>query len=195
MGNESMKTSERFEKYFTKEYQLIHDTQKQGAQMMIGEQIVYHVWDIQKLTFEHPGTTMLDFGCGKCYGYKVKRINKLWDCKEILLHDIGIEEYSRKPKQSEFQSVVSVDVLEHIHEDQIDDVFKYWYHRNSQFVFATIAAYPARAELSDGINAHVNQNEWAWWQKKIKSHITCHSKFVYMPTRHPKSWHTYEFKK
>lgn len=190
-----MKTSERFEKYFTKEYQLIHDTQKQGAQMMIGEQIVYHVWDIQKLTFEHPGTTMLDFGCGKCYGYKVKRINKLWDCKEILLHDIGIEEYSRKPKQSEFQSVVSVDVLEHIHEDQIDDVFKYWYHRNSQFVFATIAAYPARAELSDGINAHVNQNEWAWWQKKIKSHITCHSKFVYMPTRHPKSWHTYEFKK
>ena len=190
-----MKTSERFEKYFTKEYQLIHDTQKQGAQMMIGEQIVYHVWDIQKLTFEHPGTTMLDFGCGKCYGYKVKRINKLWDCKEILLHDIGIEEYSRKPKQSEFQSVVSVDVLEHIHEDQIDDIFKYWYHRNSQFVFATIAAYPARAELSDGINAHVNQNEWAWWQKKIKSHITCHSKFVYMPTRHPKSWHTYEFKK
>jgi len=190
-----MKTSERFENYFTKEYQLIHDTQKQGSQMMIGEQIVYHVWDIQKLTYEHPRTTMLDFGCGKCYGYKVKKINKLWDCKNILLYDIGIEEYSRKPEQSEFQSVVSVDVLEHIHEDQIDDIFKYWYHRNSQFVFATIAAYPARAELSDGTNAHVNQNEWAWWQKKIKSRITCHSKFVYMPTRHPKSWHTYEFKK
>ena len=189
-----MKTSKKFENFFKREYQIIHEL-KDGVQQMIGEQIVYHVWDIQTLTDEHPGTSMLDFGCGKCYAYSHKRINKLWNCKEILLYDIGIEEYSRKPKQSEFQSVVSVDVLEHIHEDQIDDVFKYWYHKNSEFVFATIASYPARAKLSDGTNAHVNQNEWNWWQQKIKKHITCHSKFIFMPSRSPKSWQTYEFKK
>lgn len=192
--NKGWATSKNFEEMFRKEYQLIHDTSG-GVGKMIGEQIVYHVWDIQRLTDEHPGTTILDFGCGKCYGYLNKRIHKLWNYKDIILYDIGIEKYSKKPEQSEFQSVVSVDVLEHIPQEQIDEVFKYWYHANTEFVFATIAAYPARAELSDGTNAHVNQNEWAWWQQKIKKHITCHSKFVYMPTRHPKDWQTYEFKK
>ena len=96
------------------------------------------------------------------------------------LGEVGIQDFT--DFEDEFQSLISIDVLEHIPEDDIDEIFKYWYHRNMKYVFATIAAYPARATLSDGTNAHVNLNDKAWWMSKIKKHITCHTEIIYMPT-------------
>lgn len=161
------------------EYQKIHANN--SVSMMIGEQLLNWVWNIQDLSFEHPGTTMLDFGCGKAWAHKARKVSSLWDVKKVILYDIGIPQYSKRPSQDEFQSVIAIDVLEHIPEEDIDEVFKYWYHQNMKYVFATIAAYPARATLSDGRNAHVNQNGRAWWMSKIKKHITCQTEIIFMP--------------
>ena len=185
--------TEKTKKKFDLEYRRIHSYRQKAH--MIGEQVMFHAWEIQNLTMEHPGSRMMDFGCGKAYPYTQRNLGKLFFVDDILLYDIGIERYSRKPKQSEFTSVISCDVLEHIPEELIDETFSYWYHNKMEFVFATIAAYPANATLSDGTNAHVNQNNWEWWHKKIKQHITCHSKFIYMPGRHASCWQTYEYKK
>jgi len=172
------------------EYKSIH--QSSVKIKMVGEQIMFHIWDIQDFTNVHPATTMLDFGCGKAYAYFTRKIDRLLNVHKIIFYDIGIEQFSKKPKEEDFSSVVSVDVLEHIPEEEIADTFKYWYSENTEFVFATIAAYPAKHTFSNGENVHVNQNSWAWWSALIDRYITCHSKFVFMPSQDSSTWRTYE---
>ena len=175
-----VQVSEYMNQKIIEEYQKIHNRRDVG--MMIGEQVLNYIWNIQDLTFMYPNTTMLDFGCGKAWAHSQRKVSRLWDVDKVILYDIGIPQYSKRPTHDEFQSLISIDVLEHIPEDDIDEVFKYWYHRNMKYVFATIAAYPARATLSDGTNAHINLNDKAWWMSKIKKHITCHTEIIYMPT-------------
>lgn len=176
-----MITSDKANRYFQKEYQKIHSRKDIG--MMIGEQIMYWVWNIQDLTFEFAGDVrILDFGCGKAYPYKQRKIHRLWDTTKIIFYDFGIPEYEKKPAVGEFNAVVSCDVLEHIPEEEIDATFEYWYSNpNMKFVFATIAGFPARAKLSDGRNAHVTLKPKEWWIEKIKKYQNCKTELIYFP--------------
>lgn len=150
---------------------------------MIGEQVLYWVWHIQDLTQRFPNTTMLDFGCGKAWAYKARHVQRLWDIDKVILYDIGIPKYSKAPGPGEFSSVISIDVLEHIPEEKIDGVLEYWYSGNPEFVFATVASYPARATLSDGTNAHVTIKPKEWWEEKIRKYQTCHTELIYLEAR------------
>jgi len=165
------------------EYRLIHARTDVG--MMIGEQILYWVWNIQDLALDvKEELNILDFGCGKGYAYKHRQIQNLWNMNKIILYDIGIPEYEKKPPVGEFNAVVSCDVLEHIPENEIDEVFEYWYaNPNMKFVFATIAGFPARATLSDGSNAHVTLKPIEWWIEKIKKYQNCKTELVYFPEK------------
>jgi len=175
-----------------REYRAIHSDKKVGR--MIGDQVIHHVWEIQDLTFKFPGgNNLLDFGCGKRYAYIYRKINRLWDVNNMVYYDLGIKGIDRLPDQSEFNCLISIDVLEHIPEEEIDDIFQYWYHKDMKFVYATIAAYPAVAKLADGSNAHVNQKEWFWWENKIRKHITCDTLICYQPQRSPKTWQYHYF--
>lgn len=175
--------SDQTKQYFIDEYRNIHSNKQVG--MMIGEQLLYWVWNIQDLTFQHAGDVrILDFGCGKGYAYKKRYVHRLWDTTKIIMYDIGIPSYEKKPQLGEFNAVISCDVLEHIPEEQLDEVFNYWYSGpNMKFVFCTIAGYPARAKLSDGTNAHVTLRPRDWWVKKIKEHCTCTTEIIYFPSR------------
>lgn len=164
------------------EYRLIHADNK--VSRMIGEQIMYWVWDIQDLTFEFSDNRILDFGCGKCYAYKNRHIHRLWNAEKVIFYDIGIPEYEKKPPVGEFNCIVSCDVLEHIPEKELDSVFEYWYSSsNMNFVFATIAGYPAQATLSDGSNAHVTLKPIEWWIDKIKKYQNCKTEIIYFPEK------------
>lgn len=177
----NVKVSDFATKRMIQEYTEIHS--RKDKLSMIGEQMMLWTWNVQDLTRQFPGTTMLDFGCGKAYSYKTREIHKLWDIEKIILFDIGIPAYSKAPEPHEFQSVVSADVLEHIPEERIDEVLEYWYSGGTQFVFATVASYLARAKLSDGSNAHVTIKSKEWWEEKIRKHQTCHTELIYLEAR------------
>lgn len=167
--------------YLQEEYRMIHKRKDIG--MMIGEQVMYWVWNIQDLTYEFAGDVrILDFGCGKAYPYSRRRIHRLWDITKVIFYDIGIPKYEIKPEVGEFNAIVSCDVLEHIPEEEIDQTFEYWFaNPNMKFVFCTIAGYPARATLSDGRNAHVTIKPVEWWIEKIKKYQNCKVEIIYFP--------------
>jgi len=172
--------SDKENEYLKSEYRQIHNRKDIG--MMIGEQIMYWVWNIQDLSFEHEGVVLQDFGCGKAWPYKKRHIHRLWNVDKVVLYDFGIPEYEKKPEIGEFNAIVSCDVLEHIPEEELDATLEYWYSNpNMKFVFATIAGYPARATLSDGRNAHVTIKPKEWWIEKIKPYVTCKTELIYFP--------------
>ena len=178
-----VKITQKATDHLKDEYRMIHANKDIG--MMIGEQVMYWVWNIQDLTFEFAGDVrILDFGCGKAYPYTQRRIHRLWDCTKVIFYDIGIPKFEKKPAVGEFNAVVSCDVLEHIPEDELDSVFEYWYSNpNMKFVFATIAGFPARAKLSDGRNAHVTLKPMKWWIEKIQKYQNCKTELIYFPEK------------
>lgn len=148
---------------------------------MLGEQVMFHVWDIQDLCLRHKPKRILDFGCGKAYAYTDRQIHKLFNA-DMFFYDIGIEKYQKLPEgleKEEIEAVICCDVLEHIPEDFIDATLEYWYSLNPKFVFATIAQYPATAKLADGSNAHVTVKPATWWEEKLFKYINCPTTFVY----------------
>lgn len=162
----------------SKEYQDIHNRE---LPHMIGEKVVEHVWDIQDLCYRYKAKKLLDYGCGKAYAYKHRKIHWLWGAN-VHLYDIGIEAYRNlPPAQEEIDGVISIDVLEHIPEGEIDDVLSYWYSLNPSFVYASVAQYPANAKLSDGSNAHVTLKESGWWEDKFFKHLNCPTHVLYYP--------------
>ena len=166
--------------YLKGQYQKIH--QRKDIGMMIGEQVMYWVWNIQDLSMEHENVIIQDFGCGKAWPYRKRFIHRLWNAEKILLHDFAIPEYEKRPEVGDFNAIVSCDVLEHIPEEELDEVFQYWYSNpNMKFVFCTIAGYPARATLDDGRNAHVTLKPKEWWIEKIRKYANCKTEIIYMP--------------
>jgi len=173
-----MKFTERKQSILTKEYEEVHSRK---VPHMVGGMVMYHVWDIQDLCVKHKPKVMLDYGCGKGYAYKNRQVHKLWDV-EMCLYDIGIPAYNKLPEpDKQIDAVICCDVLEHIPEEEIDDVLAYWYSLNPKFVYATIAQYPARAKLQDGSNAHVTLKEIEWWEEKFFKHINCPTYVLYYP--------------
>lgn len=111
--------------------------------------------------------TILDFGCGKGNQYHKQKIHET-HFRGIMptLYDPAVEEYSTLPEGT-FDAVISTDVLEHIEEDNIDDVLELLYSKANKFVYHGIANFPAAVTLSDGRNAHVIQKPIDWWIDKI----------------------------
>ena len=105
---------------------------------------------------------LLDYGCGKG---KLKDHLTVNHKMKIQMYDPGIEEFSGLPEPSEF--VVSIDVLEHIEEDSLEDVLDHLEQVTKDVIFVTIHMHPAAKVLSDGRNAHLIQRPMIWWLNKF----------------------------
>ena len=118
---------------------------------------------------------MLDYGCGKGFfynnsfylkGLKIKSLRDYWDAK-IDLYDPCYEKNSVIDESKIYDLVISVDVLEHIPEQDIDWVLDRIISKAKKYVFLNVACYSAGALLPNGKNAHININNKNWWFEKI----------------------------
>ena len=175
-----MRVADKIKEQFNQYYKDVHSN---PIGTMLGEMILVHVWDIQDLVNKHKPKTYLDYGCGAAFAYKNRKIHRTMDCK-VILHDIGVPEYEQRPPSKIVEAVVSIDVLEHIPEELIDETFDYWASCCPKFVFATVAQYPSKAVLSNGENAHVCCKPIEWWEEKIANHFSEDTEvvIVYSPT-------------
>ena len=103
---------------------------------------------------------ILDYGAGKCR-LKTRLSNIKYNAYEPS-NDL----YSNAPDPCQF--VVSIDVLEHIEPDCLENVLDDLKRVTVGYGFFTIHTKPAKKKLPDGRNAHLIQQNMEWWLPKLK---------------------------
>jgi hypothetical protein len=104
-------------------------------------------------------SSILDYGCGK--GYLAKAIPfPIWE------YDPAVPGKEESPRPADL--VVSTDVLEHIEPERLGAVLGDLRRVTKRIGYFTIHTGPAQKTLADGRNAHLIQQDMAWWKHKLK---------------------------
>ena len=134
---------------------------------------------IKNLMNEVKPKTLLDFGCGKGLQYSTCQLERLLPkFEKLTLYDPAVPQFSEKPKDKRFDLIYSTDVMEHIPEYDIPNVFDYIF-KHAKSVYLAIHTGPDFAILPNGENAHCTQKPIEWWEEKIKpygvyTHLRCY---------------------
>ncbi len=155
-------------------YESLEEAQKyhvQNPTHWLGESLgeyKHQIWDV---IARHNVKTVLDYGCGKARFHKILFNNPKTPGApnvDITGYDPAYFLFEKKPT-GKFDLVLCTDVMEHVQEDQIDnvleDIFSF-----SDNVFFTITCYPATQLLLNGKNAHYTIKDPDWWKEKLKSY-------------------------
>jgi SAM-dependent methyltransferase len=153
-------------------YESLEEAQKYHIQHQthwIGESLgeyKYQIWDV---IARKNVKTVLDYGCGKAHFHKLLFNNpKTPGAPTVQLtpYDPAYFPFAEKPT-GKFDLVLCIDVMEHVQEDQInnvlEDIFSF-----SDNVFLTITCYKATQTLLNGKNAHYTVKKPEWWKEKLK---------------------------
>jgi len=160
----------------------IHGEPERGRppeQTFDGRSLNPHVSAITGLLRSHKSRSLTDYGCGKAMGYesvelvqpdgtKIKGLRELWSGIDITLYDPGNPKYDAYPSRAT-DAVICTDVMEHIPETDVPWLLGELFRLSRQFVFVSIACYPAAKLLPDGTNAHVTQKSPGWWLDLMQS--------------------------
>lgn len=158
-----MQQPELISNAYRSEQEALHAKGNYGtASLQFGE-IVSHLIDSLE------ADTILDYGCGSMRNL-LKVLTPERDCKYIG-YDPAVSQFSRKEP---CDLVVSIDVLEHIEPDLLDNVLDDLMMLSSQWAFFTVHTGPAAKVLSDGRNAHLIQRPASWWLPKFMQRWELH---------------------
>jgi hypothetical protein len=110
--------------------------------------------------------SILDYGCGQSrfldelkLGYEV----------ELVRYDPAIPEFCQKPG-IRADLLVTIDVLEHIEETDLDDVISELSSLSHNAIII-VDTKPATTFLPDGRNAHVTIRSHTWWRERLLKHF------------------------
>jgi len=133
-----------------------------------GRSVRHHLDAIANLVTSSGAETLLDYGCGKGHQYTQKRCHSAWGNIKPTLYDPGVPELSNRPKGT-FDGVICTDVLEHIPEDELDDVIGDLVGYAKMWCFMSICCQPARKTFPDGRNVHVTIQPKEWWVRRLEA--------------------------
>ena len=143
---------------------------------------------LKKVIDKNKCETLLDYGSGKGDRYykesigpdKLKTyppLKDFWNIKPTL-YDPGVP--YPKPTDKKFDIVISIDVLEHVPNQDlrwvIDEIFNF----SKKIVFLNIACYPAIAKLKNNKNAHTSIFPPNWWYGFISAIALNHNKKIFL---------------
>jgi 2-polyprenyl-3-methyl-5-hydroxy-6-metoxy-1,4-benzoquinol methylase len=121
-----------------------------------------HAKTVLRLSEEMKTTSILDYGCGK--GYLAKAIPfPIWE------YDPAIEGKEEAPRPADI--VVCLDVLEHIEPERLDLVLEDLRRVTRRVGYFVIHTGPSMKTLPDGRNAHLIQENKAWWTQRLSKHF------------------------
>jgi hypothetical protein len=105
---------------------------------------------------------LLDYGAGKC---RLK--DSLTESVIYTPYEPSNPLWDATPEPCEL--VACIDVLEHIEPDCLDDVLDDLKRLVLAYGLFTIHTGAAMKVLPDGRNAHLTQENWDWWEKKLSN--------------------------
>ena len=107
--------------------------------------------------------SLLDYGCGS--NLSLTKTLKPKRKFTYQAYDPCVKKYSDDPVPSDM--VVSIDVLEHIEPEFLDDVLDHLEELTENVLFCSIHTGPAGKVLDDGRNAHLIQMPLEWWLPQL----------------------------
>ena len=110
---------------------------------------------------------ILDYGCGK--GDLTKYLNKSYTCYG---YDPAISQFNNEHKDKNFDTIVCLDVLEHIPEDEINTLLDHIKTYNVKSLYFIVSTRYAKTLLPDGRNCHETVKPKDWWQDIFKNTFT-----------------------
>jgi hypothetical protein len=164
-----------------KEYHKIVPDYGAGSIMLV------HIDQLVGLIRETKCRSLLDFGCGKGTQYSINNIHQRWDGLRPDLYDPAIPEHDKLPDKT-YDGVFSIDVMEHIPEEECLETLQLMFDRAERFVFLGISTRPAQAILPNGENAHCTVKSPDWWEEKI---LDANTNSVYTHMRTYGNWDDY----
>lgn len=165
---------------------------KSASDTFDGRSLVPHVNALSALLKAYRSKSLIDYGCGKAKAYtnavmarpdgtRVVGLKELWSSVAITLFDPGNPQFQTYPAQPA-DAVVCTDVLEHIPEEDIGWVVDELFRLSNQFIFVSIACYPAQKTLPNGENAHITLKSTGWWLDLLEAASLRHGKRDYYAT-------------
>lgn len=157
-----------------------HGLRQQGVipqKTFDGRSLLKELPKIKNLVQLTGSVSLLDYGCGKARfhhernftlptGEVAASLQEYLGVSAIGLYDPGVPDYSRLP-ETEFDGVISTDVLEHCPEVDIPWILDEIFGFAKKFIFANVASFPASKFLDNGENAHCTQQPPEWWGRQI----------------------------
>lgn len=143
------------------QYKMLH---KSPGNTFLGLTLRLYGEEIREHLIKHDVKTLIDYGCGQAMAHP--EINFEGGGVNLTLYDPAVERYSAKP-QGIFDAAICTDVLEHIPEEDLDEVISDLDRYGSKMVFVTVCCRKAKQILPDGRNAHVTVKPEEWWLEKL----------------------------
>lgn len=142
---------------YVDEQRLLHEAKAYGSRGFNWGYLVAGIARIEKCA------SVLDYGCGK--GTLRETLDRAGI--DARGYDPAVETFAAPPRKADL--VVSVDVLEHIEPDCLDDVLDHLGALTLKTLFVAISTIPAKRYLSDGRNAHLIVEDGDWWRPKFEA--------------------------
>jgi cyclopropane fatty-acyl-phospholipid synthase-like methyltransferase len=150
---------------YRREYIELHET---NPDIFTGTCTYEHKDRIANLIRLTDTESVLDYGCGKAQQYKKDRYDLHWGV-EVDCYDPGVKEYCTL-SDKEYDGVVCIYVMEHVPEEEVDDVLTDIFSRAKKFVYIVIDGEVDKKVFSDGTPMHVCLKTQDWWDRKISEH-------------------------
>jgi len=147
-------------KYQYKDLELYKQLHKERS---YGDTGVDYIEDVLGFIVQTKAETVLDFGSGT--GSLAKNLRQ----KNILVDEFDpcYPGKEKIPKQK-YDLVITTDVLEHIYEDEIGNLFEEMLSLQPKFMYHAISTRTATILLPDNSNCHKTVKNAEWWLNKIK---------------------------
>lgn len=154
------------DEYRAQQESLHESAQFDGKPVAYGGAAIFYAPIIAKIINKMEPTHILDYGCGKHLILpRALAEAGVRHRFKYQAYDPAVPKFAGNPVPAEM--VVSVDVLEHVEEEHIDDVLDHLRDLTEAVGFFSIHTGPALKELPDGRNAHVLQRPAEWWLPRI----------------------------
>lgn len=149
-----------------------------AGQNFNGFSMIPHAETIKELLVKSGSRTVMDYGSGKGLQYKnvvielpdgtkFQNVVEYWGVDGVTCFDPGVPAFQKMP-EGRFDGVVCTDVLEHCPEEDLPWILGEMASKADNFLFATVALYPAAKILPNGENAHCTLKSPEWWRSMFE---------------------------